>query len=844
MPAACVSPCEECAQPSKYTCPACGAHTCSLVCTKKHKSKACDANTAATTSPAAQQNHRPDSAPSGSSIVSGAGEQQLATRRTLPRKRKAEEFIPLSEYGEHDLLEDYRFLNHIGRFAEQAGRDLVQSRVIRSGVGGSVVPLSAAAQTALGSAAAAPNPGRNGRDQGEGNRNGAATLTPAQQRTEALRKQLAYRRIPIMLLPEGMKNRRRNQSSWRGREKEMMFTMEVKFPFSRSNKGKEKEVDGDVNMRAAENEDEAPSKRPGDDTCWKESFLIPLAAGSSRFVTAIGAEVLQKAGVKSDRLPAAKLRRGKRPSTKEDSGPSQSQQDRADWHAVDHSVWVELGLQDEGHLGDVDMDNSASTSLLPQGAHFLIPLVPVKLRNESSLKYLQWYERHGKGLEEEAAKGESGEATEGRNGGPNDQGPPNTSDTQHPQGAGGRERDGGWAGMRQQRPDPVADVLQTTEASFPVPLAGDGNPMYDTAAYAYGQPHATGDGYDAYSYGYAAQPVQQPAVPLFSTSLLQNLSQKVDSIHQQRLQAQWGQHAIDHTAASQIVPDVSTENADTKEAVSSATPQQRANLAARKAARTVLEVDGDSDLSVEDVLRKIPWGWGLVEFPIVELWPENQYREAVRCGRLQVLPPQGKALDRPDNELLNDQGGTEVGSASAKGETDSTKPAVVSTKMSPVTMKINGDVTARAATTANGSSSSPSAIVARTMTHQGLIGGRGRGPLGSALTLVAYGSSDEEGSGQDSDEDDDGPPEEVSSRGPDGPLSVVGDSNMASSKARAAVIPASAATVSVVAKDKDGDSDEGDEEGEDEDEGDAGATTAGGGLAALAQQLGWGAGKP
>ncbi|CAD6985651.1 unnamed protein product [Tilletia controversa] len=837
MPAACVSACEECAQPSKYTCPACGAHTCSLVCTKKHKTTTCDTNTAAPAPSTAQQQVTPSATPTPS--TSG-------DRRTLPRKRKAEEFIPLSEYGEHDLLADYRFLNHIGRFAEQAGRDLVRSRIIRSGTGGSVVPLTPAAQTALGTAAAATAvPGPRGRDgQGEGGgKNGAGALSLAQQRMEALRKQLAYRRIPIMLLPEGMRNRRRNQSSWRGREKEMVFTMEVKFPFGQSRKGKEKENDMDIVMRTSVDDEEAPTKQLDEECSWQECFLIPHAPGSSRLVTSIGAEVLQKAGVRPERLPSTKARRGKRQQTKEGQDTPHSQHDRADWQSVDGSIWAQLGLQEETHVSDVDMDSSMPVStLLPPGTHLLIPLHPMKLRNESSLKYIQWYERHGKSAEEEAAKGGVGvdDAAGGRHGAQPSQGQPGLPDPQDAQGAEGRGRDNGWAGMRQQRTDTaVEDVPPQIEAhasgTYPTSHA---YPTYDYGIYAHGQSYTNGVAYgQGHGYGYV-QPVQQAAVPLFSTSLLQNLSQKVDSIQQQRLQAQWGQHPIEHTPAPQILPDtVADENLVTKEeaAASSAASE---TASAPKVARTMLEIGGGSDLTVEDVLRKIPWGWGLVEFPTVELWPEEKYRDALRGGRIQVLPPQGSAPDPQDKAVskkLQDE----------PGDVDAARSGVAGTQLGA---RGDGNVSTRAVGTssANGSSSAATGIVA--------IGVRGRGP-GQALTLVAYGSSDEEGS--DQDDDDDGPPEEFSSRGPNDVVQKGGGDvcgkvhsgarptsalDSAPAPASSSVTPVSDA---VGAGQRDGDSPTRAEDDDDgEDDGRTGAIAAGGGLAALAQQLGWGASTP
>ncbi|KAK0542617.1 Box C/D snoRNA accumulation [Tilletia horrida] len=815
MPAACVSTCEECSQRAKYTCPSCGAHTCSLPCTKQHKAKTCvkDADVPASNTS------------SGSKVKSAS--PSTSSRRPLPAKRKAHDFIPLAEYGEQDLLSDYKFLSQVSRVAEQAGRDLLRSRVVRAGARGSVVPLTNAAQNALGAvASAAAIPGlKNDFNQQPPNQ----PMSPAQQRLEALKKQLAYRKIPVMFLPENMGRRKLNQSSWRGREKEMTFTVEVKFPFSlRSVKGKGKALDAAPSSDGASNIQEA--------TKWNQtSFVIPLASGSAGILNLLGSQVLQKGGVDSSHF----TRSGKRRRKDKPQDASSDAAKEISWATVDAAFWAELGLRpDEDALAE-GTDGDSST-FFPTGTHFLIPLFPIKLRNESSLKYLQWYARHGKAAEEEEARRrEAGEenGTADKCGAALD---PST---------GERTRDNGWATVQQHRDLNRAQSQAQQEVTPIMPTEYAYDPSwYDYgSAYAYGQEaYAYSYGYDGYGHAYGYYPsYQQPAAPvaavptpLFSASLLQSLSQKVDNIQQQRNQPQWNDQghtligdAQDHAPAVVMhsdAMDALPANQDSTTAPSTVQPEPNARSekpAPEQPKKTFLEVESDTELTVEEVLRKIPWGWGLVEFPTVEIWPETEYKSELDQGRIQVLPLRDSSTEAGDNLK---------GAAEKVPQQDTAQPQSSTSGQA-------GSQSAAAATQGENAPAAPpttsSSVQFKSMSHTGPINGGRIGNRQAAVTLVSYGSSDED----ESDDDDDGPPEEISTK-PQAPAHV---EEAATAKLNTTTEPSADESERQVEAptEETAESTTAEAETEKQDEEmEAEHPSAGGGsLAALAQQLGWGA---
>ncbi|SJX62276.1 uncharacterized protein SRS1_13123 [Sporisorium reilianum f. sp. reilianum] len=173
MPSAATAICVQCAQPAKYTCPACAARTCSLACTRAHK--AADPGGCAGST--------------GSSNTSWSSAASSSTASTSANA--AHTYVPLTQYTEAHLMADFHFLSSISRTTAETGRNIVSLNL---------VPASSSPST---------------------------RQTNQQRQREQLVKQLHYRRLRVMVLPEGMARRKTNLSAFQPRDKRFVLTVEL-----------------------------------------------------------------------------------------------------------------------------------------------------------------------------------------------------------------------------------------------------------------------------------------------------------------------------------------------------------------------------------------------------------------------------------------------------------------------------------------------------------------------------------------------------------------------------------------------------------------------------------------
>ena len=144
-------------QPSKYTCPRCSIKTCSLPCSREHKT---------------------------------------ATKCSGERDRT--DFVPLKDYGYSTLMNDYVFLEDGGRKVEEWGRDIVRNGIARREEKGRAIRGESM---------------RGGSTRGRGRGRGR-TYGHGQEKRNFLAMQLGLRDIDMEVLPSGMERARRNKSSW------------------------------------------------------------------------------------------------------------------------------------------------------------------------------------------------------------------------------------------------------------------------------------------------------------------------------------------------------------------------------------------------------------------------------------------------------------------------------------------------------------------------------------------------------------------------------------------------------------------------------------------------------
>lgn len=143
---------------AKYTCPRCSMRTCSLSCSNAHK-------------------------------VHGQGCSGVRNKAA---------YVPMNQYGYMALMDDYVFLEEVGRNVGSWGREIVQ--------GG----YTAGAHGKRGWGAVSM------RGRGRGRGRGATAYAGAQTRSkrDVLKMQLDFRDIEMDLLPNGMERRTLNQSTW------------------------------------------------------------------------------------------------------------------------------------------------------------------------------------------------------------------------------------------------------------------------------------------------------------------------------------------------------------------------------------------------------------------------------------------------------------------------------------------------------------------------------------------------------------------------------------------------------------------------------------------------------
>ncbi|KAJ7774247.1 hypothetical protein DFH07DRAFT_878040, partial [Mycena maculata] len=161
-----------------YTCPRCATRTCSLPCSAAHKT---------------QKN----------SLCDG--------------KRDKTAYVPPNKYGWGALMDDYVFLEDVGRKVGEWGAGIVRGRFQQGGRG-------AAGRGGRG------NGGRGrGRGRGRGGNENGSARGKGNGKREVLRAQLEAHEIDMDLLPPGMERHKLNQSVWDPKTQTALLTIGFTF---------------------------------------------------------------------------------------------------------------------------------------------------------------------------------------------------------------------------------------------------------------------------------------------------------------------------------------------------------------------------------------------------------------------------------------------------------------------------------------------------------------------------------------------------------------------------------------------------------------------------------------
>ncbi|KAL7419262.1 Box C/D snoRNA accumulation [Cryptotrichosporon argae] len=161
--------CSLCPSASKYTCPRCGARTCSLACSRAHKARmACDG------------------------------------------VRDPARYVPLAQFGQGTWDGDYAWL--------EEGRRKV------AGWGEGIDPRELGEQPTRGRGAP------RGRGRGRGGRDTAGGKRSTRPKLDAIRFQLRRHGIDVEFLPDGMARRKENMSRWNPKTRKLYLTVHLLVP--------------------------------------------------------------------------------------------------------------------------------------------------------------------------------------------------------------------------------------------------------------------------------------------------------------------------------------------------------------------------------------------------------------------------------------------------------------------------------------------------------------------------------------------------------------------------------------------------------------------------------------
>jgi hypothetical protein len=213
MSAAIAQPCVVCyASSSKYKCPTCRDATCSLACSKQH----------------AAQRHIPRNSVDTNKAISSSS----YTKRLLPslhlrnetieapqahRFSKVDKYVGLKEYDSKQLMEDFEYLQYLGKCVTSLGRDITKHGWMKD------------------ESVQKPNQQQGGTTRGgHANHKNANTfhqhVSAEVKNRQTFESWIRKMRLPIMLVPDGMSLRKENQTRWKNNTKQLLCTVEIRFP--------------------------------------------------------------------------------------------------------------------------------------------------------------------------------------------------------------------------------------------------------------------------------------------------------------------------------------------------------------------------------------------------------------------------------------------------------------------------------------------------------------------------------------------------------------------------------------------------------------------------------------
>lgn len=461
---------------------------------------------------------------------------------------------------------------------------------------------------------------RNPQQQQGGPPSGPASFRPDFETVRHLRmrvelkEELRRRKCKIMWLPEGMGREKQNRTSWKVRQKKVSFSMQIKFADGESSQPQmHHDLPSNLPVQIKVlNELERESWKCAPEEWRKEHMQGGEGGGATR-----GGKRARKRQKQQQRLQQQQ-------HDDQDEGENEAAATAEDSTATATATTTTAHAAPPQHkqfyisdfvlakhgLLDVDADTASSSASktprafahLPPSITLAVQIHNMRLRNESSLKYLEWWQRKGKRVEEEGEAGDGGdeEAAEA---------------------------------------DAAERALEDVMAARPMRTWGQTAEQQDPSQ----QPLET----------------QPPSSnPFISASLLSSLSAKLDAVKAATAERTAAAAKSASRQQAQLLNDYADDDDDAEVRISDDTkskPVEDAappSAAARRhvylVARSKPHDTGGGDaaaaavapisfISIEALLRSLPSSWAVVEYPTIEVWRSDRFRLAQKREEVVVV---------------------------------------------------------------------------------------------------------------------------------------------------------------------------------------------------------------
>lgn len=463
------------------------------------------------------------------------------------------------------------------------------------------------------------------------------------------------------------------------RERKMVYTVELRFPFAETD-----QVLPPLTMEGVVSR--SPPTKPSNARSRKERRKGERAFAHQQESDTPVADMVLAELTRNTVGKAGKKKEAAKRDGKPDIKGKGKAADPERWKVSD-AVWRAYGLvgdfsssvsptsvpaksdgDDNADIGTSETDSDASSyDALPPWAVVVMPVYPLRLRHESSTKHVEWWARQMEKARQHAAAGGPGAAPNGPSGPhgidrgaqPQHVGPHNSQMNAVQGGHHDRRTSGAMNAAHMSSPmrPPGGPVMQQPPNSY-MNMAqwnARGDMVHQPPPGGYTGPPP---GFDAYgpaqNMGVPQGPAQQQLPqqgqmrqsnnPLLPLHVLDKLSAQMGAGRAQPQQAEVTKAGPG--ATSQVTDVGATATPIAPKAMASAPQSAPLPSASVYVALSALpdlcpgseRYSASSPPGIEAILGRLPQGYGVVEYAILEIWPRAMLAEAVQKGEVDLRP--------------------------------------------------------------------------------------------------------------------------------------------------------------------------------------------------------------